>query len=113
MRSAHLLADLIALPSVNPAFLPAGDPTTGEHLVADYLSHIARRSTLDIELQPVAPKRNNVIIRLSPTGLVRHRIVFAPHMDTVGVFDAIQFKPTRKRGRLYGRGPATPKAASP
>lgn len=104
MRPVNLLADLIALPSVNPAFLPAGDPIGGEHLVADYLAQVARRFALDLEFQPVAPKRNNVVIRLSPSGSVHHRIVFAPHMDTVGVFSAAQFKPTRKRGRLHGRG---------
>ena len=104
MRPIKLLADLIALPSVNPAFLPPGDPTSGEHRVAEYLAHLARRSGLDVEFQPVTAKRYNVAIRLSPRGPVRHRIVFAPHMDTVGVSSTAQFKPARKGGRLHGRG---------
>ena len=104
MEPDKLLSDLIALPSVNPAFLPPHDATGGEHLVAEYLAHCGRRAALDVEFQSVAVKRNNVLIRLTPIGAIRHRVVFAPHMDTVGVSSATQFKPTRKRGRLHGRG---------
>ena len=36
-----LLRELIALPSVNPAFLPAGDLRAGEKGVADFLTATA------------------------------------------------------------------------
>ena len=39
-----LLRELIALPSVNPAFLPAGDARAGEKRVADFLAATAARA---------------------------------------------------------------------
>jgi acetylornithine deacetylase len=70
-RTEKLLAELIALPSVNPAFVPpdavgprccaASDdqqvvPTRfGEKNVADYLATVAARAGLEVELQPVLP----------------------------------------------------------
>ena len=99
-----LLKELIALTSVNPAFLPAADPDGGEGRVADLLAHMARRAGLDVERQQVFPERANLIARLRPSGRVRQRVALTPHMDTVGVSSPGQFKPVLKRGRIYGRG---------
>jgi succinyl-diaminopimelate desuccinylase len=99
-----LLRELIALPSVNPAFLPPNDPRAGEKRVADFLEQAARRVGLEIEAQEVFPNRANLLIRLRPSGKVRQRIVLAPHMDTVGVASDRQFKPVSANGRLSGRG---------
>ena len=99
-----LLRELIALPSVNPAFIPAGDPRAGEKNVADFLASVAASGGLDVDFQEVLPGRSNLIARLLPTGKVRQRIVLAPHMDTVGVVSDEQFDPQLKNGRLYGRG---------
>lgn len=99
-----LLCELIALPSVNPAFLPPGDPRAGEQLVAEFLAATAARAGLDVEFQEVFPHRSNLIVRLSPIGKVRQRILLAPHTDTVGVASEEQFKPIIKRGRIHGRG---------
>lgn len=103
--SARLLQDLIALPSVNPAFLPAGDPRTGEQRVADFIAATAATSGLGVDFQEVFPGRRNVIARLTPSGPVRHRILLAPHMDTVGQpnLDSL-LVPTRIGGRIQGRG---------
>jgi acetylornithine deacetylase/succinyl-diaminopimelate desuccinylase-like protein len=49
-----LLCELIALPSVNPAFLPAGDPHAGEGRVADFLAATAARAGLEVHFQQVA-----------------------------------------------------------
>ena len=98
-----LLRELIALPSVNPAFLPAGDPLAGEQRVADFLAFTADRVGLEIEFQEVLPGRSNLLARLTPVGKVSRRVVLAPHMDTVGG-TAEQFTPVTKNGRLYGRG---------
>ncbi|MCW5557889.1 MAG: M20/M25/M40 family metallo-hydrolase, partial [Verrucomicrobiae bacterium] len=97
--------ELIAIPSVNPAFLPTDDPRTGEAAVADFLSGVARKAGLDVTLQPVAPGRANLIARLEPPGPVRRRILLAPHLDTVGLpaLDEL-LDPRIARGRLYGRG---------
>ena len=99
-----LLRDLIALPSVNNAFLPPGDPHAGEELVADYLKNRARKAGLEIETQATNSGRDNLIVRLKPLGQATHRIILAPHMDTVGGdLDKI-FRPTKKGDRLHGRG---------
>jgi acetylornithine deacetylase len=102
-----LLEQLIALPSVNPAFAPAGDPQAGEQQVAEFLARIAReagRPGLSVTFQPVRPGRANVLLRLRPSGAIRHRVVLAPHMDTVGVASPEGFRPRRRGGRLHGRG---------
>jgi len=99
-----LLRDLIALPSVNPAFLPSGDARAGEKRVAEFLADAAAKAGLDVEWQEVFPTRSNLIARLLPAGKVRRRIVLAPHMDTVGVSSDEQFTPVLRNGRLYGRG---------
>jgi acetylornithine deacetylase/succinyl-diaminopimelate desuccinylase-like protein len=119
-----LLAELIALPSVNPAFVPqdsvgprccaasddqqvvptnAPHPFAGEQRVADFCAATAARARLEIELQPVLPGRSNLIARLLPRNKIRQTILLAPHLDTVGA-DGTKFIPQRKNGRLYGRG---------
>ena len=120
-RTEKLLAELIALPSVNPAFVPksavgtrgprgrpAGSASRpylcyGEKNVADFLATVAARAGLEVEFQKVLPGRSNVIARLLPPGKIRQTILLAPHLDTVGADDS-QFVPRRKNGRLYGRG---------
>lgn len=102
-KTEKLLCELIALPSVNPAFVPPGDPQAGEQKVGEFLAATAARAGLDVTLQPVAPRRSNVLARLSPSGKARKRVLLAPHMDTVVAAEE-QFRPIRKNGRLYGRG---------
>ena len=104
IQPVRLLRELVALPSVNPAFASAGDPRAGEKSVAEFLASVAAQGGLDIEFQEVRPDRCNLIARLQPAGRIRQRIVLAPHMDTVGVASDEQFNPTLKNGRLYGRG---------
>lgn len=101
-----LLRELIALPSVNPAFIPANDPRAGEHRVADFLTAIAARGGLEVERWKVFPGRDNVIARLSPASKAKRRVVLAPHMDTVGhaaMADSL-FQPKKQGDRLFGRG---------
>ena len=102
-RTEQLLAELIALPSVNPAFLPPRHPLGGERRVAEFLAATAACAGLDVELQKVLPGRANVIARLRPPGKIHQTILLAPHLDTV-VAAGTQFIPRRKNGRLYGRG---------
>jgi acetylornithine deacetylase/succinyl-diaminopimelate desuccinylase family protein len=102
-RTEKLLAELIALPSVNPAFLPPRHPHAGEKRVADFLAAVAARAGLEIEFQKVLPGRSNVIARLRPKNKIKQTILLAPHLDTVGA-DGTRFIPQRKNGRLHGRG---------
>ena len=102
-RTEQLLAELIALPSVNPAFLPPRHPLAGEKNVADFLAATAARAGLEVEFQKVLPGRANIIARLLPKDKIRQTILLAPHLDTVGAAGT-QFIPQRKNGRLHGRG---------
>jgi len=117
-RTEKLLAELIALPSVNPAFAPGGASARparklyGEQAVADFLAATAAKAGLEIELQKVVLAdgqqteghwRSNVIVRLRPRHQIKRTILLAPHLDTVGADDS-RFLPQRKNGRLHGRG---------
>ena len=120
-QTERLLAELIALPSVNPALVPsdkagprgragshepqvvAPHPFAGERPVAEFCAAIAARAGLEVELQDVLPGRSNLIARLLPRNKIRQTILLAPHLDTVGA-DGTKFIPQRKNGRLYGRG---------
>ena len=102
-RTEKLLAELIALPSVNPAFLPLDHPNAGEKSVADFLATVAAHAGLEIEFQKVLPGRSNLIARLRPKNKIRQTILLAPHLDTVGA-DGTKFISQRKNGRLHGRG---------
>lgn len=99
-----LLAELVSLPSVNPAFLPEGHPHAGERRVAEFLAAVCARAGLEVEFQIVFPQRSNLIARLRPGGRIRQTILLAPHLDTVNVAAERQFTPIQRKRRLYGRG---------
>ncbi|MGZ8920880.1 MAG: M20/M25/M40 family metallo-hydrolase, partial [Limisphaerales bacterium] len=103
-KPENLLRDLVALPSVNPAFVPSGDPRAGEWRVAQFLEALAAKSGLAVEYQPVFendPKRANLLVRLQASKKARRRIILAPHLDTVAADD---FRPRVENGKLFGRG---------
>src|SRR5689334_22036242 len=93
MVTTKLLRELVALPSVNPAFLPANHAHAGEQRVAEFLAAVAAKAGLDVTLEDVFPKRPNLLARLTPSGKIKQRILLAPHFDTVGVASKKQFSP--------------------
>ncbi|MGA9776781.1 MAG: M20 family metallopeptidase [Limisphaerales bacterium] len=117
-RTEKLLAELIALPSVNPGFVPQIGTSArqtrliaGEQRVADFLASVATRAGLEVEFQKVLPGRSNLIARLRPRNKIRQTILLAPHLDTVSAEDS-QFIPRRKNGRLHGRGACDTKGSA-
>src|SRR5579863_3896447 len=106
-----LLQELVALPSVNHAFLAPNHPFAGEHRVAEFLAACARKEGLDVHWQKVSRGRANLLARLTPSGKVRRRILLAPHLDTVDVASEDQLRPRIKAGRLHGRGACDTKGA--
>jgi len=96
-----LLRNLIAIDSVNPS-LALG--AVGESEIGEYISKELRASGMDVEVQPVADGRANVIGVIQGTQKGR-TLMLCGHMDTVGVAGMQSpFDPVQKDGRVYGRG---------
>lgn len=107
MDPIPLLADLVAVNSVNPS-LVAGAP--GEAAAAAVAERAMRAAGLEVVLQEAAPGRPNVV------GVLDGResgpsMMFCGHIDTVGVEGMREpFSPRIDDGRLYGRGAQDMKA---
>jgi acetylornithine deacetylase/succinyl-diaminopimelate desuccinylase-like protein len=103
ISTRKLLAELVAIPSVNPAFVSDSNTPGGEKGMADFLAATAAQSGLEVEFQPVLPGRPNLLARLVPSGKPVARVLLAPHMDTVNA-EAAAFLPRIRHDRLFGRG---------
>jgi acetylornithine deacetylase len=102
-----LLADLVAIPSVNPSLVPGA---SGEAALAEHGAAWMRRHGIDVEIEEVVPGRSNVV------GVIESRrpgatLLLCGHLDTVGTdgMDA-PFTPETVDGRMYGRGAQDMKA---
>jgi acetylornithine deacetylase len=96
-----LLADLVAIDSVNPRLVPGG---AGEAEIARFAGRWLEQRGLEVELSDAEPGRPNVIARARGRGDGRTLLLNA-HMDVVGV-DGMSdpFRPRVEADRLYGRG---------
>jgi acetylornithine deacetylase len=101
-EAIRILADLIALPSVNPSLVAGG---AGEEAVARYAAAYLERAGLSVKVEEVAPHRPNVV------GIVRGQgngrtLLYNGHLDTVGVdgMTISPFEPSRVGDRIHGRG---------
>src|SRR5438876_7487445 len=102
---AGILADLVAIPGVNPMHAASLEPPYGEGGVADYVERFARDEGLRCVRQPALPFRDNVLIYLDGLEPAR-QVVFECHMDTVPGWEGEPgpFEPRIADGNLYGRG---------
>ena len=99
----RLLWELVELPSINPSLEDKNAGLTGEEKVATYLEDLAKASGIESKRMEVLPGRENLMIRLKPSGKIKSRIMLTPHMDVVPAMpDA--FLPKIKNGCLFGRG---------
>ncbi len=105
----ELCQALVRIPSVNPD----GDPgvvETGEAACAAYVDEFLRHCGAKVVLEEVLPGRPNVIGRFAPHpgphGKAKPRILFGPHLDTVGVggMSIDPFGGEVREGRVWGRG---------
>jgi acetylornithine deacetylase/succinyl-diaminopimelate desuccinylase family protein len=99
-----LLMDLIAIPSVNPAFVESGHPLAGEQKVASFIADYAKKAGFEVTFQTVQGERSNVFVLLRSAGKTLKRVILAPHMDTVTVPTPDLLAPKISKNRLYGRG---------
>jgi acetylornithine deacetylase/succinyl-diaminopimelate desuccinylase-like protein len=101
-----ILRELVAFPSVHPEADPGGT-VPGEAAVAGWVANFLRGIGADVSTQEdIAPGRPTVIGVFEPARRARATIVFAPHLDTVGVrgMTVPPFKLTARAGRLHARG---------
>jgi len=97
----QLLADLVAIDSVNPDLVPGG---AGEAELARFAGGWLERAGLEVTLTEVAPGRLNVVGVARGSGGGRSLLLNA-HLDTVG-YEGMQdgLRPRIEDGRMYGRG---------
>jgi acetylornithine deacetylase len=96
-----LLADLVRIPSVNPAIAPA--EAHGEGAIAEYACAWLSQNGVRAWKEDAAPGRPNVVGEIGGAGPT---LVFCGHLDTVGTegMTIPPFQPRIENGRLYGRG---------
>lgn len=95
-----LLADLVAIDSVNPVY---GGP--GETGVAAFVADWLARRSIPFEWQDAPRGGRNIVARVGPPSA--DALLLEAHMDTVGVAgwaEGDPFKLERRAGRWYGRG---------
>jgi len=103
---AATLADLVRRPSVNPMGRQVSGPEYLEARVTDYLVQRFTAAGLPWARQPVAPGRDNVVVRLEATRPDAPVVLWDAHQDTVPAdgMTIEPFAPLVRDGRLYGRG---------
>jgi succinyl-diaminopimelate desuccinylase len=101
-----LTRDLVRIPSVPRA----GDPAGGEAAVAEHVEQWFRKEGFDVEVQPVAPGRPNVVAALGDAGR-GPTLLLEGHTDVVtegdpGAWRFPPFSGELAEGRVWGRGAA-------
>jgi acetylornithine deacetylase len=101
MDAARLLAELVAIDSVNPALVPGA---AGEGEIAAYVADWLRGAGLDVTIVDEPRGRPSVVGVARGTG-GGAALMLNAHTDTVGVAGmAAPHEPRVHDGRLYGRG---------
>ena len=96
-----LLAQLVAIDSINPNLVPGG---AGESDIAHFVANWLGEAGVEVTLDEPVPGRVSVIGTVHGTGGGRSLLLNA-HLDTVGVAGMQRpFEPVVESNRLYGRG---------
>src|SRR5436190_17515091 len=97
----ELVAQLVAIESVNPTLVPGG---AGEARCARFVADWLAERGIEVEVDEPAPGRTNVVGRVRGSGGGRS-LLLNGHLDTVGLGGADAGLAPRFAGdRLYGRG---------
>jgi acetylornithine deacetylase ArgE len=108
----QVLADLVAIPSVNPMGRDLRGPEFGEARVAEYVLDFFQKHAVATQRQIVCPGRENILAHV-PGARSDISILLETHMDTVRADGMViePFDPVQKDGKLYGRGACDAKAS--
>lgn len=99
----RLLWELVEIPSINPSLECKYADFTGEERIAQFLEGKANSSGIEYRRMKVLPGRENLVIRLKPSGKIKNKVMLTPHMDVVPATPDT-FIPKIKNGCLFGRG---------
>jgi acetylornithine deacetylase len=99
----RLVADLVAIDSVNPDLVPGG---AGEAEIAAFVAEWLRGAGLEVDIDEPAPGRPSVVgVARGRGGGGARSLMLCAHLDTVGVEGMAEpFAPRVEGRRLYGRG---------
>jgi succinyl-diaminopimelate desuccinylase len=103
---ARLLGDMVAIPSINPAFQKPDLPPEwfGEERVARFIASWLQAEGIAVKFDEVLPGRPNVTARLEGAAGAP-RMIWEGHTDTVQVEGMkAPFVPRIEGSRMYGRG---------
>jgi acetylornithine deacetylase/succinyl-diaminopimelate desuccinylase-like protein len=114
VSSIHSVVDLcqalVQIPSENPS---GSTVSHGEEAIARFVGEFLENLGAQVEFEEIGPGRPNVYgLWPVPPG-TNHRLLFAPHLDTVTV-DGMTIDPfvaQRLEGKLYGRGSSDTKGS--
>lgn len=106
VKAGDILAELVAIPSVNPMGRRVGAGELFERPLTEHLERWFRSLGLETFRQTIEPNRDNLVARLDGDSADSPVVLFDAHQDTVPVdgMTIDPFSPVVRDGRLYGRG---------
>ncbi len=101
-EAVDLLAQLVAIDSVNPDLVPGA---AGEAAIGDFCAGWLQERGFEVHRLEARPGRPSIVGIAQGAGGGRS-LMFNGHYDTVGLtgYDGDPLNPVRRDGRLYGRG---------
>jgi len=99
-----LLADLVAIPSMNPMGRDRSSAEYREQTIAEFVLLYLKKQSIDATLHQVAPGRPNVVAHISAGA--PSTLLLEAHLDTVqaDTMAVEPFRPSVRDGKLFGRG---------